>query len=211
MSTNDVQQKRNEAESLIRQLHQFVDGIEKLEVPDDTHLKAGQLREVSKSIANLENMKIPVPDELRNLKSTLLASVHSAEEIEQLFGFMEEETAKLLVRVRRGVGPGRADTPRHRRTRRPSEDYTSAEVLREYIVKSLKAHGGAAKAPAILDEVGRMLDGKMKPGDTVLTATKQPAWRMRTCFERRVMVRHGILKADSPASFWELVTERPGN
>jgi hypothetical protein len=208
---SDVHHSREQAEALVRQFYALVDGIEKLEVPDDAHLKTGQLREVSKSIANLENMKIPVPDELRNLKTNLLSSVHRAEEVEQLFAFIEEETSKLVARVRRGLGPGPADSHGHRRSRRSNEDHTSRDVLRECIIKSLKSHGGAAKAPAILDEIGEMLEGKMKPGDMELTSTKQPVWRMNTCFERRAMVRDGILKEDSPTGFWEFTSRYSGS
>lgn len=207
--TQDLQQKRQQAAALLGQLHALVDTLEKLEVPNDAHLKTGQLREVSKSIANLENMNIPVPDELRHLKTNLLALVHQAEEVEQLFAFIEEETSKLLARVRRGLGPGAADTTR-RRSRRSNDEHTSRDFLRECIIKALKSHGGAAKAAVILDEIGGMLEGKLKSGDLALTSTKQPVWRMNACFERRAMVRDGILKEDSPSGFWEFTSRFSG-
>lgn len=206
----DIQENRLQAEALVRQFHSLVDVIEKLEVSEDAHLKTGQLREVSKSIANLENMKIPVPDELRNLKSNLLSSVHRAEEVEQLFTFIEEETSKLLARVRRRLGASPADFPRRRQSRRSNEDHTPRDVLRECIIKSLKSLGGTAKAAVVLDEIGKMLEGKMQPGDLALTSTKQPVWRMNACFERRAMIRDGILKEDSPSGFWEFTSRYSG-
>src|ERR1035437_2404415 len=116
----DLQKLRGEAETLILQFDELADTLARYKTPADAPLKAGQLREISRSIVNLENMKIPVPDELRNLKTDLLSQTHQFEEAENIFTMVEQELAKILVKVRENIGVHSVNG--ERRARRNSGD-----------------------------------------------------------------------------------------
>jgi len=199
-----LQQKRQEADTLILQLNEFADSLTRLQVPGDAHQKFGQLREISKTITNLEGMKIPVPDELRNLKTDLFAETQHAEDTDKLLAFVELELHKLLAKVRETRGAV-VSANGERRSHRRSEGMIPRDVLRECIMKVLKSHGGQAKAATALDEVGEILNGKLTPQDLEIDdRTSQPIWRRNTCFERRQMVREGILREKGEGGYWEL-------
>ena len=68
-SSVDLQKLQAEAEALIPRLQDLAGALARYQPPEGAPLKVGQLREISKTITNLENMKIPVPDELRCLKT----------------------------------------------------------------------------------------------------------------------------------------------
>jgi len=198
----DLQKLRGEAETLILKFHELADALARYKTPADAPLKTGQLREISKTIDNLEGMKIPVPDELRNLKTDLLSQTHQFEEAENIFAMVEQELAKILVRIRENIGVHSANG--ERRARRNSGDLIPRSALRESVVKSLKAHNGRAKTSVVLDEVGEMLKSKLSASDLELDDnSKQPIWRRNTCMERRVMVRDGVLKDETDGGFWE--------
>jgi len=204
-SSVDLQKLRGEAEVLISQLQDLAGALASYQPPEDAPLKVGQLREISKTITNLENMKIPVPDELRSLKTSLLWQTHEFAEMENISAMLEQELTKFLAKIRENAGVIIVNG--ERRPRR-SGDFTPHSVLRECVVKSLKAHGGRAKTTTVLDEVGEMLKGNLTPNDLDLDDyNKQPIWRRNTCLQRRVMVRYGLVEDETDGGFWELTAQ----
>jgi len=195
--------KREHVEKLINQLNEFTSSLCQYQPGTEVHLKSSQLREISKTITNLEGMKIPVPDELRSLKTDLLAQTHFAEDVDSLLAFVESEMAKILVVIREKRA-GFSPTNGEPRTRRRTDETTPRSVLRECILKSLKSHGGRAKTSLILDDVGEMLKGHLTTLDLNHDNSNQPIWRRNTCFERRQMGKEGIISDASEAGYWEL-------
>ena len=205
-SSVDLQKLQAEAEALIPRLQDLAGALARYQPPEGAPLKVGQLREISKTITNLENMKIPVPDELRCLKTNLLSETHQFEEVENIFVMLEQELTKALAKIRENAGGAFGNG--ERRVRRSSGDFTPHSMLRECIVKSLKSHGGRAKTTTVLNEVGEMLKGNLTTNDLDLDDyNQQPIWRRNACLQRRVMVREGLVKDETAGGFWELTAD----
>lgn len=184
--------------------HELADDLQRYQLPEGASLKIGQLTEISKAITTLESRKLPVPEALRNLKTELLLQTHHFEAAEGIFELVEQETAKVLAKIR-GVGKHLDSSDRDRKPRRRG-DFTSHSVLRECILKSLSAHGGRAKATAVLDELGEMLQDKFTPADLEWDVynKNQPIWRRNACLQRRKMVQEGLVLDDTSGGYWEL-------
>ncbi|HEY4417360.1 MAG TPA: hypothetical protein VGO57_16835 [Verrucomicrobiae bacterium] len=197
----DLQKLRVEAETLISQFDDLADALARYRPPKDAPLKVDQLHEISKTIKSFENRKLPVPDELRNLKTDLLLQTHQFEEARNIFDMVEQETARIMAKIHMGGISVTGD----RKARHNSGATTAHSVLRKCIIKSLKSHNGRAKTTTVLNEVGEMLKGKLTSDDLDLDDyNNNPIWRRNACLQRRVMVREGTVKDETNGGYWEL-------
>lgn len=203
----DLKKLRVEAETLISQFHELAEALSRYQPPKDGPLKVGQLREISKTITNLENRNLPVPDELRSLKTDLFLQTHQFEEVDAILTMVEQESGKILAKFRE-QNLGQVSVASDRKPRRNSGDSTPHSVLRECIIKSLRKHNGRARSTTVLDDIGEMLKGKFTAADLEFGDynKSQPIWRRNACLQRRVMVRAGLIEDDTDGGFWQLTT-----
>ncbi len=170
---------------------QFSPGLDEIEP---------QLREVAYAIDKLEKAGTSVPDELRQLKTGLVAKLAVRDQIigrlKALEGCLEKALQDLRLRI------GKTKSPNYRRP--SNEPATSREVLREEIVRALKILGGSGSPKEVGSEIEKNLEGKLLPRDKEKMSNGQMAWYMRCKKERERMVQDGILKSDSPIGVWEL-------
>jgi len=159
----DLVRKKSQAESLLSQLNEIADAIEEFTKSDELHSNESQLREISKSIANLEQMKIAVPDELRKLKVTLTGKVNDTVEVQKLLTFIDDELRRLQTKVQGGLSAlsytSTGSTERRRRSDRNGRVKRPRESERGKIIRrfweGLLARAGAKT----------QLHSGSKPGD----------------------------------------------
>ena len=72
-------------------------------------------------------------------------------------------------------------------------------------MRALKKLGGKARVSDVIEEMGRQLEGKLLPGDSVWReATNECAWQNNAKWERFQMTQDGTLRRGSPRGVWEL-------
>lgn len=159
----DLVRKKSQAESLLSQLNEIADAIEELTKSDELHSNESQLREISKTIANLEQMKIAVPDELRKLKVTLTGKVNDTVEVQKLLKFIDDELRRLQTKVQGGLSAlsytSKGSTERRRRSDHNGRVKRPRESERGKIIRSFW-EGLLARA----GEKTQLHSG-LKPGD----------------------------------------------
>lgn len=168
--------------------------------------KEAQLQEIARAINKLEKMGVPVPDALRAEKTRLAAHLIgksiASEALTLLAGGFEEILKDLNVRVKQRTQPLAPKRPRGRHSRSPK---TEQKILREIMVKSLRALGGRARVIQVIKEMERQLAGKLLPGDREWReSTGEYVWQNNAKWERFRMTQDGILRSDSPRGYWEL-------
>ncbi|MEO0067939.1 MAG: winged helix-turn-helix domain-containing protein [candidate division WOR-3 bacterium] len=103
----------------------------------------------------------------------------------------EDEEARIqrrnLGRLQRGI-----------RTR---EEFYYGPILQALIEK-----GGSARMPEVINRVGELMKGILKPVDyePLSSDPDTPRWRNAAQWARWSMVQDGLLKADSPRGIWEI-------
>ena len=167
--------------------------------------KTKQLREVARAIERLESSQISVPAELRNLKSTLVSEVGLEEEVAEALEALRGDLAAIQAEIQVSLpAKGQDDKPR-RRHPRSNAARTDKQVLREYLIKALRAQGGRATIHDTLEWMKEHLQNRLLPGDLETRASSgDVVWENNTCWERYNLVQEGILKSDSPRGVWEL-------
>jgi outer membrane protein TolC len=128
-----------------------------------------QLRAIAKAVEQLEKSGVTVPDPLRAEKTRLAASLAMHTDAKQALAQLADEFQDILrdLRDRLGQNTATALPEAKLRGRRSKLPKTPQKVLREHIVRALKNLNGKARVPDVIEEMGRQLDGKLLPGDTV--------------------------------------------
>lgn len=166
-----------------------------------------QLRAIAKAVEQLERAGIAVPVPLRAEKTRLAASLAVHTDAKQALAQLADELQDILKDLRDRLGQSAAPAspgarPRVKRSKQPK---TTPRVLREHIVRALKKLGGKARVSDVIEEMGRQLEGKLLPGDSVWReATNECAWQNNAKWERFQMTQVGTLRRGSPRGIWEL-------
>jgi hypothetical protein len=107
MDTNEMKQQ---VEELLGKLRQLVEIIEQVGVNPNLLAKSEQLRVVCISIRQLERKGIEVPDELRQIKTSLTAELSEVENADGIRSLLSSELAQVQSRL--GVHrPNRRERP----------------------------------------------------------------------------------------------------
>jgi hypothetical protein len=159
--------------------------------------------EVSCAIDKLEAKHVPVPQDLRRLKTELLAQADNDELVEQTFAAISELLARTAAthEVLR-----RANTTDGSLTSKPAST-TPFRVLRSHLIKSLEEMGGSGPATEILDSIESKLRAVLRPGDLQKDTQGNTTWRSNARMVRHHLVKQGVLRSGSPRGIWQLIAK----
>ena len=161
-----------------------------------------KLVEITKVIEKLNEKEIAVPDELRQLKSSLSLEIYDQEKtIKQLEG-MELRLTEVLEGLRIRLSKN-GHSVKKRRLKKRYVHETSPKLLQKEIRKALRELGGSGQKKDLIEIVRRNLDGKFKRNDHV-RKNGIALWIFNMTKERGFMIREGVLKSGSPRGIWEL-------
>jgi hypothetical protein len=183
--------------------------IDQLDAMSDDRTVAeqeAQLRAIAKAVEQLEKAKVAVPDPLRSEKMRLAASLAMHTDAKQALAQLAGEFDEILKDLRERLGQPTAPSKDKPAAKRAKLAKTPQSVLREHIILALRKLGGRARVTDVIDEMARLLDGKLLPGDAVWReATNEPAWQNNAKWERFQMTQDGTLRRGSPRGIWELM------
>ena len=94
-----------------------------------------------------------------------------------------------------------------RRSHRRGYGKLSSEHYRGPIIETLNDLGGAGNVDEIMEKVFAKVSHLFSDIDLSVTLNGYVRWKLTAQWERHLMVRDGILKADSPHGIWELTPE----
>ena len=191
-----------EAEGLLQSLVRARDTVSGRE-------KQTQLNVVNKAVRQLEQNGLPVPNNLRSVKTDLVYELHQRELAEK--GLVE--LANLLTGLRRQCAAKPSARPAKRTQGRARAACSTAAgtratpraVFRSLITEILREHNGSARSSAIRQRIAERLKGELTPRELESHHGQCPVWWNRAMWERLRMVKAGILRNDSPRGVWELV------
>ena len=164
-----------------------------------------QLRAIAKAVEQLVKSGVTVPDALRAEKTRLAASLAIQADAKQALAQLADEFEDILRDLRGAVGQNAVAIEAKPRGKRSKLPKTPQKVLREHIMRALKQLGGKARVSDVIEEMGRQLEGKLLPGDSVWReATNECAWQNNAKWERFQMTQDGTLHRGSPRGVWEL-------
>lgn len=85
-------------------------------------------------------------------------------------------------------------------------DKTPEEVLGEWTILALGAHGGSGRVVTILDEVDKRFGSYLTEKDLEVRAKGELSWRNSARWRRKRLVENGILEPSSVSGFgvWKL-------
>jgi len=173
--------------------------------PDFTR-RTQQLFEVSCAIDKLEAKHVPVPQDLRRLKTDLLAQADSDQMVEQTFADIRDLLASTAAthEVLKKPETVEADGPLTRK----SASTTPFRVLRSHLIKCLQEVGGSAPATEVLDSIETKLRTALRHGDLQPNTQGSTTWRSNARMVRHHLVKQGVLRSDSPRGIWQLAAEQ---
>ena len=181
--------------------------IEQAQASSGEVLRA-QLREVGRTTERLEQQGYPIPCDLRRLKLDLSMQAEEGEkataELESLSGRLRPLLASMDAVLSAAKKKAKNKKTSGGRKKRKQFPMTSRDVLRKYLLITLREKGGSARCSEIKDRMREMLAGQFQPGDLLKRANGEIVWENNTRWQRAVLVKEGILKSDSPRGVWEL-------
>ena len=152
----DVSEMKQRAEELTDEVLELAGAIDDLLSSPDTEAKREQLRAICASIRQLEKKDVPVPDDLRRIKTDLTASlsvVDEAQEIKELLGKKLLDVLDLLSIRTNSNGRQR----RGNRKRIALSDLIQAGVLCDGMriihraKRSRQTHHGYIRSPGVIE------------------------------------------------------------
>ncbi|MBC8466708.1 MAG: hypothetical protein H8D55_02605 [Deltaproteobacteria bacterium] len=167
------------------------------------HNKKEQLLTIDRSIAQLERKKIPVPQEIRDLRTALNRDV---EKLKNPMDGLEEFYNRLLDLV---VSFGKAcgKSPRkdlHIRAKEKKSRAIDEDTLSKTLLKVLEEMGGSGHEKEILPNVGKALESTFTAIDLEAFRGKTPRWQTNLRRVRRKLVESGVLTQSSMRRVWTL-------
>lgn len=205
--SRDIEKYIESPESLLALCQDVINRLDKKRKDSGLDVQEKQLREISKTIDKLERAGISVPDELRSLKTCLLAKLSVKGEVrivlEKLAGGFES-ILRDIGRLIETDNTGKTITRRTYRGSRSNKPKTDSKILRQEIIKALQKFGGRAPVHQVLGEMEKQLNGRLLPRDLESLKDGSIVWQNSAQWERFHMIEEGILKGNSPHGIWEL-------
>lgn len=165
-----------------------------------------QLIEISKTIDRLENTGISIPDELRNLKSSLLTASNDNNQAQTRYEALLRGINDLCNEYKQNGAPkpkGRKRNTNDGSLVRPSR-LTPRNTLIRAIVQVMEEMGKSGHKREIHNRLEDVLEGVLNSEDYEIDSSGQVTWHHQADWARMYMVQVGILKNDSPRGIWEL-------
>jgi len=210
MVTDSAKQEslRGEAEEIVKRLDSLIDRVDAATINHgDSRSKRQQLLIVSRSIRNLEEKGIPVPDELRLLKAKLHTELAEVDAVQEAVDYIENHLERILNHLKKANVKNRKSKGRRRKlTSSVRQPVTPTGAYEPLIIEALREFGGRAHVRDIKAWIERRLKDSFLPGDLATRADgKTVVWWNNAQWQRLKMVYKGILRSDSPRGMWELV------
>lgn len=170
--------------------------------------KQAQLIEVSRSIDQLAKLSIGIPDELRNLKISLVGEIEtqtqSRDKVEKILKGLKE-----IISVINTAYPTESANKKRTRKRYPKSGLpqTKQEVFRSEIINALKVFGGKGTNVEVMNIIEERMKDKLLPGDFEKRARGMMVWKNNVHWARNSLREEGILQSNSPRGIWELSEE----
>jgi hypothetical protein len=207
IESRDVEKYIESPESLLTLCRDVIANLDEKRKDTELDVQERQLREISNTIEKLERSGISVPDELRSLKTGLLAKLSVKEETRITLQKLADGFEVILRGMGRLIERNNADKTITRRTyqgSRSRKPKTDRLILRREIIKALQKIGGRAPVHRVLEEMEKQLTGQLLPRDLELLKDGSVVWQNSAQWERFHMIKEGILRDNSPHGIWEL-------
>jgi hypothetical protein len=189
--------------ALVRQSVQYL-----IEQRPDTAEQEAQLRAIAKAIEQLEKQQIPVPDALRRTKMNLVAEIGQQDQFAQQLKMLSDGLADAQKMIDDTFGQpttreksGKSVNPRSRVSRPPR---TSNSELKKYILQSLTELGGRAHCSEVLNQMQKLLEGRLLPGDLDPHKSCGLYWRYYAHWAYQLLIHEGTACRTSQRGYWEL-------
>ncbi|MBW2108586.1 MAG: hypothetical protein JRI36_07990 [Deltaproteobacteria bacterium] len=95
----DITKAKGKAEELVVRLRELVGELRASAQAPEWETQREQLKVIGDSIQHLENKNVPVPADLKKLKSRLEAEIENAEKQQMLLLFLKEQLSQLLGEI----------------------------------------------------------------------------------------------------------------
>ncbi len=165
-----------------------------------------QLIEISRTIDKLESTGITVPDELRNLKSSLLAASNDSNQDQTRYEMIINGLNDLCSKYKLNGHP----KPRGRKRSRDKDSpvrqgrLTPRNTLIRAIVQVMEQMGNSGSNKEIHQNLELVLADVLTPEDYDLDSSGRITWYHQVDWARMYMVKIGMMRNDSPRGVWEL-------
>lgn len=165
-----------------------------------------QLIEISKTIDRLVSTGITVPDELRNLKSSLLAASNDNNQDQTRYEMIINGLNDLCSKYKIIWHPKPVGRKRSSDNNSPVRQgrLTPRNTLIRAIVQVMEQMGTSGHKREIHNRLEDVLAGVLNSEDYALDSSGQVTWHHQADWARMYMAQVGILKNDSPRGIWEL-------
>jgi hypothetical protein len=174
----------------------------------DTSEQEAQLRAVVKAIEQLEKQQVPVPDALRQTKMNLVAEIGQQDRFALQLKMLSDGLADVQKMIAGTFGQpttreksGQSVNPRSRVSRPPR---TSNSELKQYVLQSLTELGGRAHCSNVLNQMQKLLEGRLLPGDLEPHKSCGLYWRYYAHWAYQLLIHEGIACRTSQRGYWEL-------
>lgn len=165
-----------------------------------------QLIEISRTIDRLESTGITVPDELRNLKSLLLAASNDSNQDQTIYEMIINGLNDLCSKYKLNGHP----KPKGRKRRNDNDSpvrhgrLTPRNTLIRAIVQVMEQMGNSGSNKEIHQKLELVLADVLTPEDYDLDSSGRITWYHQVDWARMYMVKIGMMRNDSPRGVWEL-------
>jgi len=166
--------------------------------------KKEKFRARDNSISRLSTRGIPIPDEMKNMKETLITEIEGLsmpiEDVQKIYN----RTLKLVVKLGRLCRRSpRKDLYLKDREERKNE--TDIDTIGKALVSVLEKMGGSGKEKSIIPRVEEDLRESFTESDLTKPSGNRPKWQSNLRRARKKLIGEGILTTDSKGSRWTLV------
>lgn len=184
-------------------IKEYISGIKGLIEDKEVQLLRSQLRVLERTIKQFEKNGLHVPEGIMSDKLLLESKIKEIKSGPQEISSLYEELLNLTIQAAR-ILRRRPDRDFRHRLRELRKREIPKDVLRKNIIAVLKEMGGRGNERDVLKEIEERLKGQFTDADLDKPYGRRTRWEINARHERNLMIKDGLLTADSKRTKWTL-------
>jgi len=184
-------------------IKEYISTIKALRDDNEVQNMRTQLRAIERTIRQLERNGVTVPEGISADKLALESKIRDIKRGPEEISLLYEDLLDIVIKMGR-ILRKRPDRDLRHMLNKERAMATPSHLLRKSILSVLAEMGGSGHEKEVLRAIEDKMKEQFSASDYERPYGSSPRWKINVRLERNLMIREGLLTADSKRKKWTL-------